>query len=611
MLSTRLTAAGRLAIPWLVGPAALLMRDRSLELTSPSPCPGLLELASIAALRLNPELPVGAVFGVLHAAVFVAAIAAFVLLVDRFTRSPASGASAGLAVGLSPLFGNTLSPPWDLAAFGVCAASALLASSTRGRDATSTRTRVVLAAGVFVAAALLVPPWLTPAAEGAAVIGAVAWPRRDQRWIAGAAAAAAVPVIALAILSLSRPDVLAGSMPGRGLVSCALPLPSAGRALSAVGTLGWWLGPFALGLALLGAFASARRDAARAAAGLAVAALAAVAFAAGAQMSAAVSAAPLAVALWWLAARGLDTLIDAIGRGRARAAVAAGMVLLLPALEASRRATEARDDRVMPRGHESQTLRQMTAKLDLVAQDSTFVEEDASVDVLLRAAVFGGRRRGKPVVTVPPDADTIAHALSSRSVLAFPWRQAELNLRGFAVEPQPAPGTSAAALDGLATITATKHCDIVGATWGAVTAPSGRIGVAADSDAAVGPVVLYFGGSSAAAPFADGWPSRTLRGFHAAIFDRRTGAGAADLQIDIRDFGLPADHPVLREPVVTRVTLHRTPRAPRAFAVVLGAPFPAGAGKLEQGAAAAGHFSVCDAPSTAISPLPGIEPKPR
>jgi hypothetical protein len=61
---------------------------------------------------------------------------------------------------------------------------------------------------------------------------------------------------------------------------------------------------------------------------------------------------------------------------------------------------------------------------------------------------------------------------------------------------------------------------------------------------------------------------------------------------------------VLREPIVTRLTLHRTPRAPLAFAVSLGAPFPSGSGKMEQGSAAVGHFIVCDAPAIDLSPLP-------
>ncbi len=611
MLSAaRLTAAGRLVIPWLVGPAALMMRDRGVELTGPTPCPGLLEITSIAALRLHPDLPIGPIFDVMHAAVFVAAIAALVALVDRSTRSRAIPAAIGLAVALSPLFGSTLSPPWDAAAFGACAAAALLVSSAFARGSRSARAGVVLVTIAFLACALLVPPWLAVAAAGAAVAGAVVWPRPNQRWIAGAAAAAVLLLIVPAMLNLSRPGVLAGPTPWRGLMSCALPRPSAARALTAIRTLGWWLGPFALGLAALGAVAATQWAGARRAAVPAAAALVCVALAAGAEMNAAVSAAPLAVALWWLAALGLDALVTAIGAGPARAVATAVILLLLPALEASRRMTETRDDRVAPRGHASQTLRRTTTRLDLVAQDAAFVQEDATVDILFRAAVFGGRRRGKPVVVVAPRADVVARALTGRTVYAFPWRQADLSLRGFFVEPLAAGGPASAALEGLATIAGTPHCDTVGATWGAVTASSGRIGVAADSDAAVGPVVMFFGGATPGGAIPDGWPGRTLRGFHARTFDRRQAEDAARLQAEARDAALAPDHPVLTQPAVVRLTLHRTPRAPRAFAVILGAPFPVGAGKLEQGDAASGHFTVCDAPPVAITALPRVPPVP-
>jgi hypothetical protein len=564
--AARLTAAGRLAIPWLVGPAALLMRDRSLELTDASPCQGLLELASIAALRLNPDLPVGTVFGALHTAVFVVAIAAFVALVDRSTRNPAIAASTGLAVGLSPLFGSTLSPPWEAAAFGACAAAALVASSTAARRSAPARRRVVFIAAAFLICALAVPPL---------------------------------------ILSLSRPEVLAGS--GAGLTSCALARPSVSRALAAMGTLVWWLGPFALGLAALGGFTRVRWSDRRVAVALAAAAVVSMTLAAGSNMSAVVSIAPVVVGLWWLAACGLDALIVAMGRGPARAVVAAGILLLLPALEASRRVGETRDDRVLPRGHESQTLRQMNTRLDLVAQDATFVEEDASIDVLLRAAVFGGRRRNKPFTVVPPTDAAIESAFSRlRTVYAFPRRQADLNLRGFLIQQVRPPAPGSRALDGLGEITGSRRwpCRQVGATWGDLPVTSGRIGVTADSDEAIGPVVLYFGGETVAGAIPDAWPPRTLRGFHASTFDQRGAGGVTQLQADARDAGLPLDHPVLREPIVTRLTLHRTPRAPRAFAVALSAPFAIGAGKLEQGAAAAGHFIVCDAPAVTVSALP-------
>src|SRR5207245_7963750 len=82
-----------------------------------------------------------------------------------------------------------------------------------------------------------------------------------------------------------------------------------------------------------------------------------------------------------------------------------------------------------------QTLRQMTAMLNLVSQDARFVEEDSTVDVLLRASVFGGRRRSKPFTVVAAQPDAIAHALVGGSVYAFPRRQEDLSLRGFVIEP--------------------------------------------------------------------------------------------------------------------------------------------------------------------------------
>ena len=60
--SARLIAVGRRVVPWVVGPVALMIGGRPLELASPSACPGGLELMSIASVRLDPDLGIGAVF---------------------------------------------------------------------------------------------------------------------------------------------------------------------------------------------------------------------------------------------------------------------------------------------------------------------------------------------------------------------------------------------------------------------------------------------------------------------------------------------------------------------------------------------------------------------
>jgi hypothetical protein len=607
--SVRLIAVGRRAIPWLVGPAALFIRGRAVELTSPSACPGLLELTSIATVRLNPDLRIGQVFDLLHAAVIVVALAAVVELVCRRTGNIAIAASIGLAIGLSPLFPATLSPPLEAAAFGICAAAALLSGSRFAGRAASSRAFVLSSLAVFLIGALLVPPWLIVAASGALLAGAMAWPglNRPRRWTTGITVAAGVTLLALVIVNLSRPDALAGPSSARALAACVLPRPSATRTIAFAGTIGWWFGPFALALAALGAFVEAPRVG-WSRSGLTVGiGIVCLVLASGVPLSAQVALAPLAVALWWLAASGLDQVVNAIGRGPLQRVTAALVLLLLPTLEASRRIAEERDDWVPPHGHEQQTLHQTTAMLNQVSQDAVFVEEDSTVDALLRAAVFGGRRRTKPFTVIAPQPDAIAHALVGRAVYAFPRRQRDLSLRGFVIEPLSAATLGGDDLprriEGLAAITATHRCQTIGDTWADVTGRSGRIAISADSESARGPVVIYLGGATAVAPRPDAWPPRAIRGFRVSTYDQRAGTRSDRLLAEARDTGLTGEHAVLAEPFVVRLTLHRTPRAPLALPVVLAASFPIGVAKLERAGADAGHLMVCDAPAVSISSL--------
>jgi len=94
-----------------------------------------------------------------------------------------------------------------------------------------------------------------------------------------------------------------------------------------------------------------------------------------------------------------------------------------------------------------------------------------------------------------------------------------------------------------------------------------------------------------------------MRGFHFFNFDRLTPTRAARLMAETAATGLPGAHPLLAEPFILRLTLHRTPRAPLALAVTLGAPFQIGVAKLERGTTEPGHLMVCDAPAVAIAPL--------
>ncbi|HJZ75796.1 MAG TPA: hypothetical protein VKE51_28880 [Vicinamibacterales bacterium] len=554
--AARLIAVARRTVPWLVGPAVLALRGGALELANPSACPGLLELASIAALRARPDLRVGAVFALLQLTVTTAALAAFVELLRRRARTVAIPIATAMAIGLGPLFPSALAPPWEAAAFGVCALAALVAAS---RGTGSWPPRAALAA--LALAGLLVPLWL-----------------------------------------------LTGTFSAAGtFAACAVPRLSVPRALEIAGTIGWWLGPLALALAALGLFVETQRGS-RPTSLLAVAiAGAATALASGTRLSAAVAVAPIVVVLWWLAALGLDELAGAIGTRPAARLAGAVILVLVPALATSRRVTEERDDMVRPQGHDQQTLRRTTTVLNLVPQEAIFVEEDATVDVLLRAAVFGGRRKAKPISIVSPQPEAVADALERRLVYAYPRRQADLSLRGFVVDQNAAARLAADnphQLEGIAAITGRRSCQTIGRRIADFNGATDRIALSADSEAARGPAVIYLGGTSAGAPFPDGWSPRMLRGFGFFTFDQLTPAGSERLRAEALAAKLPLTHPILGEPFVIRFNLHRTPRAPLTLPVILGGRFPIGVVKLDEDADDAGRLTVCDAPRVALSTLP-------
>lgn len=554
--AARALAVGRRVVPWVVGPAVLLLRRDVVELAPPSPCPGVLELISVGLVRLQPDFRVGLVFDLLRAAIVTGALAAFTAIVWRETKNIAVAITAAVAIGLSPLFPPTLAPPWEAAAFAVCAVGAWLAGSTGGGGSRGSVTRRSIALVVLVAAAVLVPAWLLAGTTGAQS-------------------------------------------------ACVLPRYPAQGAGDAVATVLFWLGPAALGLAAFGAFVELSRSPQRFAAVIGAAAIASVVLLSALQLSAPVALAPALVLLWWLAAAGLNGVVQSMGHGAIARVGAAMMLLLLPALAASRRGTEERDDWVRPRGHEHQTLRGMTRVLNLVP-NAIFVEEDATVDVLLRAASFGGRRRSKPITVVPPSAAAVAGALATQTVYAFPWRQDEFSLRGFVVDPfSPLHGSADAAhaLEGVAAITGRRRCQPVEPAWADFVGASDRIALSADSVAARGPAVILLGGNTAGDPQPDGWSPRTVRGFGFFRFDQLTRAGTERLIAEARATGLPANHPLLDQPFVLRLNLHRTPRAPLALPVVLGGSFPVGAARLAPDAANVGHLTVCDAPAIAVSPF--------
>jgi hypothetical protein len=617
--SARPIAVGRRVVPWVVGPVALVIRGRPLELASPSACPGLLELMSIASVRFDPDLAVGPVFLVLGAAAIVSSLALLAELVFRHTRDMRLAAATGLAVGVSPLFAATLSPPWEAGAFAVCAAGALLVGPLLGWRTRSPRLFACVSLGLLLTAALIVPPWLALATAGAFLTIGVAvppgawwsdWNRlgRARRWLLGIAAAAGFALLAVAMLGLSQPGALAGLSPWQALASCTLPRPSPARTVAAASAIGWALGPLALALAALGLFVEAQPAGWRRLAFAAGVAILCLGLAASAGLSPLIALAPSALGLWWLAASGLRELVIAIGHKRVLQFASAAVLVLLPTLEASRLGAEERDDWVRPRGHEKTTLREMRAVVSQVSSSARFVEEDSTTDVLLRAATAGRRRTNRSLTIVPAQSEAVRRALASGAVYAFPSQQENLSQRGFTVEPLAVTvfrrDNVAERIGGVATIVGTRRCQPIGGAWVDLSdaGTHGRIAMVADSEAARGPITIYLGGATAAQPAPDNWPPRTTRGFLFGLFDQRDGKRSDRLVAEAQGIGLPTQHAVLTQPFVVRLTLHRTPRAPLALAVTLGSSFPIGVARLAMGADAA-PLTVCDAPPVEILPL--------
>ncbi len=291
------------------------------------------------------------------------------------------------------------------------------------------------------------------------------------------------------------------------------------------------------------------------------------------------------------------------------ARVAALLLVLFPILQVARLRAEERDNWVHSLGHEAATLRRVIAILNVVPANATFAEEDATIDLLMRAAVFGGRRAGKPFTIAPRRRDVIKRALDRGPVYAFPRGQEDLSQRGFVIEPVarigPAQDESHKIVDGLAAITATRPCQIVGERWVdlAGIGATGRIAMSGDSESAYGPIVLYLGGLVAGEPAPDGWPLRATRGFRAGTFDRETEAHADRLLAEARAREL-SDREVFASPYVTRLTLNRTPRAPLTLGILLGASRPVGVARGEYfDPSPSSHLTICEAPPVKIDSI--------
>jgi hypothetical protein len=601
---------GRRALPWLVGPTVLFTEGRSLELVPPHPCPGLLELVSIVAVRARLDLTIGAWFGALHALAVIVGLAAFVILASRATGNIAVAASTALAIGLSPAFPRTLAPPREAVAFAVCACGAVLFTRSLNRYAStamSLRWFPVLVA--WMVAALVVPEWTIGAALGAGITFCLIASRLDgTRRYAGGGVMALLCVLLVMMMFAASPGIDGGTSsrsPWQALAACSTP---AWRQVGLTAVFDRLLGPFALALAALGLFAEVQTAGWRRCLMAITAGLAGLALVGITPSNAPEAVIPWLVGVWMLAALGFQQVVS-LARSSVTRAIAGLLLVLFPILQVARLRAEERDNSVHSLGHEAATLRHVIAVLNLVPANATFAEEDATIDLLMRAAVFGGRRAGKPFTIAPRRRDVIKSALDRGPVYAFPRGQEDLSQRGFVIEPVARIGRaqdqSDKTVEGLAAITGTRPCQIIGERWVdlAGIGETGRIAMSGDSESAYGPIVLYLGGPMAGEPAPDGWPLRTTRGFRLATFDRETDAHADRLLAEARAREL-SDGEVFKSPYVTRLTLHRTPRAPLTLGILLGASRPVGVAKGEYfDPSPSSHLTICEAPPVKIDSI--------
>ena len=602
-VSTRALGLGRRAFPWLAGAAALLLRPSALVLTDPAACPGLVEFIAIGSFVFAPHVGAGLLFGILGAIAIAGATTGFLMLVARTTGSLTIATAAALAVALSPLFPATFTVPLAAGTFAACVALALLMERLSRPERQVSRRLVVSMSAALLIAALIVPPWTAIAATAAAWFAWMALADQGAAKRAAAAMAAAAGIVApvAAMLAFSPPDALTGAASWGGSAACMIPRPliSPERALELMRAAAWALGPVVLTLAGLGALAVVGRWRPR---HLPIAGIAAMG--AGAVMvggvAAPIACIPLVVAAWWLAAHGLQETIAVVGRGRPARAAAAAVLTLLPVLQAARTRGEERDDRVFASGHEQMSLQRVRGLLNIVVDGAAIVREDASIDLLLRAAMVSGPPGMKQFVVMPREADVIERAFAAGPTYAFPRGQLELGHRGFVLEPVAAasrrPDGTWEGIGGLEAIAGRKPCHLMQSDWVDVSdvAATGRIAVVAESEASFGPVVVLLAGSKPPGLVPEGWSLRMGRGFQWAVFDRRTEERTKRLMAEGQALGVPAEHPVVADAVLVRLALHRIPRGPLALPVTLGGSFPVAIARLDP-TAASERLHVCDA----------------
>jgi hypothetical protein len=582
------------ALLFAIGGNTLMAPRGPVALAPVAACPGALEVVAIVVAHVAPSAPLGIWLFNVDRLLAVAAVAAFAVLATRSAGGWLAAAAAALAFASQVPFAPRLS------VFGPAAILVpVLALLTLNHRGTGSNTDVRVWLGLLLTAAI--SPGLTlPLAVVAALYagGAARWVTSARRSRAAAIAAAAL----VAWVTLLQAVMPGGPPAFTHPLWCLVPWADAWTPVHAGGELRSMLsaaGVYACSLAALGAF-SFRGAVRQRRTWTLVAYVAASVAVSWIGRDAGRLIAPAMVALWVLVAAGLAEAVRACGGGFGGRVAAGLLILLLPLLQLSARAGEATSAHAGLEGQERLTLQTVAQTLRILPDDSAIVEEDATLELFLRALDGTWQRAGKRLQLLPRRAAEVAAALTAGThVFARPAAQAELSSIGFRLTPlHDAPGFAEVREGGVCSPLDTQWHTLPGVLR------SSRLALVAETDAEAGPMVAYLASDQPPVVRAVDWPPLTTRGFHVRSYDREADGDLTRIEASILDDGVPATSPGLMARYLTRLELWRTPGAPRILTVELGTTPVAAIARLGLDAAVR-RLTVCPVFQLTRESIPG------
>jgi hypothetical protein len=531
----------------------------------PAACTSTLEVALPGVLRLFPDLAIGTAIAWTNAVIVFTALTVFGRLVQAGTDSMAVAAAITATVALSPTFELPLAPSRPAAVFAAVSCALYAVARPEHRRSTDARTGPDTFAGVaiFAAAALplVAPGLLVPALMLAAC--ALLHRRRRLNWVRAAGIALPVMLLSVCVLSVAGTAWNEGPSPATvtaGL-ACAWPRPREWFPtilVSLVGAISR-IGPLPFGLALLGLYVHARRRAVPAG-WWSLALVASPVLVGDPGLIGPETLTPLAVGLWYFVACGTAAAIDT-ATPRERAPIAVALLLLVPWLQIQHQLAVGSLQPPTTLGHGSLSLRQFW-RLARALPAGALVQEDASTDLLLRAAVSRIERSNKPLRVIARDPDLVKRAAVLGPVFALPRSQLWLQKRGlrFSVEDQDLPG--------VARYKSARSCALLRSDWTdlpELLAAPGLALVASQPDD-LGPAAIYYGADQPIQGTTSSWPGSSTRGFQVRLYDRNR---IPDLAERLKAQGIEPSSALLNTPYVLRVVMWRTAGGPESLAVAI------------------------------------------